>query len=66
LQKDLPAALEADPEALFSLLPQMKVEGKRMRRLEKDYAVLKAKEQEEKLELGVSQVLLEGDSKCPL
>ncbi|XP_043286416.1 ecotropic viral integration site 5 ortholog isoform X2 [Venturia canescens] len=50
-QKDLPGRAEADPERLMNLAYGMKINPKRMKKLEKDYTVLKMKEQEEMVEL---------------
>lgn len=46
--------IEADPELLFNATSQIKYNAKRMKKLEKDYAAMKTKEQEEMVELRVS------------
>ena len=51
LQKELPPRIEEDPEILFSHYTQVKYNAKRMKKLEKEYATMKAKEQEEMVEL---------------
>ncbi|CAG7836729.1 unnamed protein product [Allacma fusca] len=51
LQKELPPRIEADPESLFLLAYQMKYNAKKMKKLEKEYAAMKTKEQEEMVEL---------------
>ncbi|XP_024939464.1 ecotropic viral integration site 5 ortholog isoform X4 [Cephus cinctus] len=50
-QKELPGRAEADPDGLMNLAYSMKINPKRMKKLEKDYTVLKMKEQEEMVEL---------------
>lgn len=50
-QKQLPGKAEKDPDGLMSLAYGMKINPKRMKKLEKDYTVLKMKEQEEMVEL---------------
>lgn len=50
-QKQLPNKAEKDQDELMSLAYGMKVNPKRMKKLEKDYTVLKMKEQEEMVEL---------------
>nr|CAD7196638.1 unnamed protein product [Timema douglasi] len=50
-QKELPAKAEADPDNLMNLAYNIKINPKRMKKLEKDYTVMKTKEQEEMVEL---------------
>ncbi|XP_023319079.1 ecotropic viral integration site 5 ortholog isoform X2 [Trichogramma pretiosum] len=50
-QKELPGRAESDPNRLMSIAYSMKINQKRMKKLEKDYTVLKMKEQEEMVEL---------------
>ncbi|KAI4471076.1 tbc1 domain family member gtpase-activating protein [Holotrichia oblita] len=50
-QKELPSKAEADPEGLMQLAYSMKYNAKKMKKLEKEYSVIKAKEQEEMVEL---------------
>lgn len=50
-QKDLPVKVEGDVEGLFNLAFTIKINQKRMKKMEKDYAELKKKEQEEMVEL---------------
>ncbi|KAK2584004.1 hypothetical protein KPH14_006462 [Odynerus spinipes] len=50
-QKQLPSKAEKDPDVLMNLAYSMKINPKRMKKLEKDYTVLKMKEQEEMVEL---------------
>ncbi|KAG8037454.1 hypothetical protein G9C98_005664 [Cotesia typhae] len=50
-QKELPGRAENDPDVLMNLAYGMKINPKRMKKLEKDYTVLKMKEQEEMVEL---------------
>ncbi|CAG2056873.1 unnamed protein product, partial [Timema podura] len=51
LKKELPAKAEADPDNLMNLAYNIKINPKRMKKLEKDYTVMKTKEQEEMVEL---------------
>lgn len=46
--------VEGDVEGLFNLAFTIKINQKRMKKMEKDYAELKKKEQEEMVELRVS------------
>ncbi|KAL1516761.1 hypothetical protein ABEB36_000622 [Hypothenemus hampei] len=50
-QKELPAKAEADPEGLLQMAYAMKYNAKKMKKLEKEYHVIKSKEQEEMTEL---------------
>jgi myosin heavy subunit len=50
-QKELPTRAEADPEGLMQSAYSMKYNSKRMKKLEKEYNVIKTKEQEEMAEL---------------
>lgn len=53
-QKELPAKAESEPEALMQSAYNMKYNAKKMKKLEKEYAVIKSKEQEEMAELKVN------------
>lgn len=53
-QKELPSRAEADPEGLMQTAYSMKYNAKKMKKLEKEYNVIKTKEQEEQAELKVS------------
>ncbi|XP_037938194.1 ecotropic viral integration site 5 ortholog isoform X2 [Teleopsis dalmanni] len=50
-QKELPGRVVADPEAFFNLAHSIKINTKRMKKMEKEYQDLKKKEQEEMVEL---------------
>lgn len=50
-QKDLPPRADADPDALMTLAYGVKFNTKKMKKLEKEYTVMKTKEQEEMVEL---------------
>ncbi|XP_071443828.1 ecotropic viral integration site 5 ortholog isoform X2 [Hetaerina americana] len=50
-QKDLPLRAEADPDNLMTIAYNTKINTKRMKKLEKDYTVMKTKELEEMVEL---------------
>lgn len=53
-QKELPVHVENDPETLFVQTFSMKINTKKMKKMEKEYADLRKKEQEEMVELRVS------------
>ncbi|CRL03768.1 CLUMA_CG016435, isoform A, partial [Clunio marinus] len=50
-QKELPQKVESDVEGLFNLAYSIKINPKKMKKMEKDYAELRKKEQEEMVEL---------------
>ncbi|XP_075228450.1 ecotropic viral integration site 5 isoform X2 [Lycorma delicatula] len=50
-QKDLPARADTDPDGLMLLAYNVKFNAKKMKKLEKEYTVMKMKEQEEMGEL---------------
>lgn len=50
-QKELPQRADADPDGLMLLAYNMKFNVKKMKKLEKEYTVMKTKEQEEMVEL---------------
>ncbi|XP_017773983.1 PREDICTED: ecotropic viral integration site 5 ortholog isoform X2 [Nicrophorus vespilloides] len=50
-QKELPSRAEADQESLMRSSFGMKINTKKMKKLEKEYSIIKAKEQEEMAEL---------------
>ncbi|EAA08217.5 AGAP002354-PA [Anopheles gambiae str. PEST] len=50
-QKELPQKVENDADGLFNLAFQVKINTKRMKKMEKEYADLRKKEQEEMVEL---------------
>ncbi|KAH8409001.1 hypothetical protein KR009_004989 [Drosophila setifemur] len=50
-QKELPGRVEADVEGFFNLAYSLKLNTKRMKKMEKEYQDLKKKEQEEMVEL---------------
>jgi hypothetical protein len=53
-QKELPTRADADPDSLMVLAYSMKLNAKKMKKLEKEYTIIKTKEQEEMVELRVS------------
>ena len=53
-QKDMPARFEADPEAVISLAFSLKINQKKMKKMEKEYMTMKTKEKEDEIELRVS------------
>ncbi|XP_059619310.1 ecotropic viral integration site 5 ortholog isoform X1 [Phlebotomus argentipes] len=50
-QKELPQKVESEPEGLFNLAYTIKINTKKMKKMEKEYADLRKKEQEEMVEL---------------
>lgn len=52
----MPSRAEADPEGLMQISYGMKYNAKKMKKLEKEYNVIKTKEQEEQAELKVSVI----------
>ncbi|XP_052131622.1 ecotropic viral integration site 5 ortholog isoform X3 [Frankliniella occidentalis] len=50
-QKDLPPRAEEDPDSLMNMAYNIKLNSKKMKKLEKEYTALKTKEQEEMVEL---------------
>ncbi|XP_067129865.1 ecotropic viral integration site 5 ortholog-like isoform X2 [Centruroides vittatus] len=50
-QKEMPAKCEIDPDFLINLALQVKFNGKKLKKMEKEYTLLKVKEQEEMIEL---------------
>lgn len=55
-QKELPGKVESDIEGLFNLAYSIKINTKKMKKMEKDYAELRKKEQEEMVELRVRKI----------
>lgn len=55
-QKDLPERVQNDPENLFNIAFTIKINTKKMKKLEKEYADVRKKEQEEMGELRVSEM----------
>lgn len=54
-QKDLPPRAEEDPDGLMNMAYNIKLNSKKMKKLEKEYTALKTKEQEEMVELKVNE-----------
>ncbi|KAE8751857.1 hypothetical protein FOCC_FOCC001334 [Frankliniella occidentalis] len=55
-QKDLPPRAEEDPDSLMNMAYNIKLNSKKMKKLEKEYTALKTKEQEEMVELKASWI----------
>lgn len=53
-QKEMPSRCEIDPDYLVHLAINIKLDQKKMKKLAKDYQTIKAKEQEELVELRVN------------
>ncbi|GAB6024976.1 hypothetical protein CHUAL_010070 [Chamberlinius hualienensis] len=51
LQKDMPVFYDNDPELLMNVAYQVKYNGKKMKKLEKEYTAKRTKEQEEMVEI---------------
>ena len=49
----MPASFEADAEGVINLAFSIKINQKKMKKLEKEYTTMKTKEKEEKIELRV-------------
>ena len=52
-QKDMPASFEADAEGVINLAFSIKINQKKMKKLEKEYTTMKTKEKEDEIELRV-------------
>jgi hypothetical protein len=52
----LPGKVESDVEGLFNLAYSIKINQKKMKKMEKDYAEVRKKEQEEMVELRVRKL----------
>jgi len=50
-QKEMPKKFESDQEAVFSMAFLLKINQKKMKRLEKEYTTMKSKEKEDEIEL---------------
>lgn len=58
IQKELPAKAETDQDAFMNLAYSIKVNPKKMKKLEKEYTVIKTKEQGDIAVLRVSNISL--------
>ena len=47
----MPAKFEAEPEVVFNMAFGLKINQKKMKRLEKEYTTMKCKEKEDEIEL---------------
>lgn len=52
-QKDMPANFDTDPEGVINLAFSIKINQKKMKKLEKEYTTMKTKEKEDEIELRV-------------
>ena len=52
-QKEMPAKFESDPEMVMSLAFSLKINAKKMKKMEKEYMTMKTKEKEDEIELRV-------------
>ena len=50
----MPAKFEADPEGVINLAFSIKINQKKMKKLEREYTTMKTKEKEDEIELRVS------------
>ena len=53
-QREVPGQFGSEPDALMHMAYNVKYNSKKMKKLEKDYTVMKTKEQEDLIELRVS------------
>jgi len=51
----MPSKFEADPDAIFNLAYSLKINQKKMKKLEKEYTTMKTKEKEDEIELRVNK-----------
>ena len=49
----MPSKFEADPDSIFNLAFSLKINQKKMKKLEKEYTTMKTKEKEDEIELRV-------------
>lgn len=49
----MPSKFDAEPEVVFNLAFSLKINQKKMKKLEKEYTTLKTKEKEDEIELRV-------------
>ena len=52
-QKEMPAKFEADPETVMALAFSLKINQKKMKKMEKEYMTMKTQEKEDEIELRV-------------
>ena len=52
-QRDMPTKFESDPETVFTAAYNVKINQKKMKRMEKEYTTMKTKEKEDEIELRV-------------
>ena len=57
-QKDMPARFESDPEEVMNLAFSIKINQKKMKKMEKEYTTMKTKEKEDEIELRVNKWVL--------
>merc|ERR1712038_39748 len=50
-QKEMPAKFEADPDEVINIAFSLKINQKRMKKMEKEYTTMKTKEKEDEIEL---------------
>merc|ERR1712066_1011511 len=50
-QKDMPVKFETDPEGVINLAFSIKINQKKMKKLEREYTTMKTKEKEDEIEL---------------
>ena len=52
----MPARFESDPEEVMNLAFSIKINQKKMKKMEKEYTTMKTKEKEDEIELRVRQL----------
>ena len=56
-QKEMPSKFDADPDRVFDEAYGVRLNYKKMKKLEKEYTTMKVKEKEDEIELRVSHSL---------
>jgi hypothetical protein len=54
-QKDMPTRFDADPESVIYVAFNLKINQKKMKKMEREYMSMKTKEKEDEIELRVSK-----------
>ena len=54
----MPARFESDPEEVMNLAFSIKINQKKMKKMEKEYTTMKTKEKEDEIELRVNKWVL--------
>ncbi len=65
-QKDMPTRFDADPESVIYVAFNLKINQKKMKKMEREYMSMKTKEKEDEIELRVSKKSCWGDDICDI